>query len=247
MGRLDGKVALITGAARGQGEAEARLFSAEGASVLLADIRDDGERVAGEIQSSGGKALFVKLDITSNSDWEAAVSMANEQFGLLNVLVNNAAIFLSEGTVEEVTDEEWDTLFSVNAKGAFLGSRAVIGSMRSAGGGSIVNISSTAGLMGGNRMTAYAASKAALINLTRSTARQYASEDIRANAILPGPIDTEMLREGMKGRFELAGQGVPMGRLGHPNDIANGALYLASDESSWVTGSELSIDGGLRA
>ena len=247
MGRLDGKVALITGAAQGQGEAEARLFSREGASVVVADILEEGEEVAETICAGGGEAIFVSLDITSSEAWESAVAMAVDRFGELTVLVNNAAVFLGEGTVEEVTEEQWDLLLSVNTKGAFLGTRAVIPSMRAAGVGSIVNTSSTAGLAGGNRMTAYATSKAALLNFTRTTARQYANENIRANSILPGPIDTNMLREGLKGRFELAGQNVPMGRLGQPIEIAQGAVYFASDESSWVTGSELSIDGGLRA
>ena len=247
--RLEGKVALISGAARGQGAAEARLFAREGAKVVIGDVLDEeGTRVAAEIAESGRDALFVHLDVTSEDDWRQAIDAATSRFGKLDVLVNNADIW-RRGNVEETTPEQWDLIMDVNAKGVFLGSRAAIPEMRKAGGGSIINISSTAGLVGSTRSAAYNASKGAVRLFTKGTAIQYGREGIRANSIHPGPIDTAMLdqvwddapsREASIARTLL-------GRIGTSEDIANGALYLASDESSFVTGSELVIDGGSTA
>ena len=247
--RLEGKVALITGAARGQGAAEARLFAQEGAKVIVADVSDpEGIAVAAEIAEAGGDAIYVHLDVTDESEWEAAVQSAITSFGKLDILVNNAGIW-RRGHVMETSSEQWDDIMDVNAKGVFLGTKAAIPEMRKAGGGSIVNISSTAGLVGSKTSSAYSASKGAVRIFSKSTAIQYASEGIRANSIHPGPIDTDMgdqvgpdptSREASISRTALS-------RIGTAQDIAYGALYLASDESSFVTGSELVIDGGVTA
>ena len=184
--RLEGKVALISGGARGQGAVEARLFAKEGAQVVIGDILDDeGAQVVKEIEDSGGGALYVHLDVTSTADWRKAVDDAVARFGKLNVVVNNAGIWRA-GKVEDTTDEEWDAVMEVNVKGVFLGTRESIPAMRNSGGGSIVNISSTAGLVGSDRATAYVASKGAVRLLTKATAVQYAKEGIRANSIHPG-------------------------------------------------------------
>ena len=247
--RLEGKVALITGAARGQGAAEARLFAQEGAKVIVADVSDpEGIAVAAEIAEAGGDAIYVHLDVTDESEWEAAVQSAITSFGKLDILVNNAGIW-QRGHVMETSSEQWDDIMDVNAKGVFLGTKTAIPEMTKAGGGSIVNISSTAGLVGSKTSSAYSASKGAVRIFSKSTAIQYASEGIRANSIHPGPIDTDMgdqvwpdptSREASISRTALS-------RIGTAQDIAYGALYLASDESSFVTGSELVIDGGVTA
>jgi len=247
--RLEGKVALITGAARGQGAAEARMFAQEGAKVILADVTDqEGIAVAAEIAEAGGDALYVHLDVTNEDEWNSAVQSAVASFGKLDILVNNAGIW-RWGHVLETSSDQWDEIMDVNAKGVFLGTKAAIPEIRKAGGGSIINISSTAGLVGSKTSAAYSASKGAVRIFTKSTAVQYAAEGIRANSIHPGPIDTDMgdqvwpdatSREASISRTALA-------RIGTANDIAYGALYLASDESSFVTGSELVIDGGVTA
>jgi cyclopentanol dehydrogenase len=247
--RLQGKVALITGAARGQGAVEARMFAQEGAKVVLADVLDqEGAGVAAEIAEAGGDAVYVHLDVTNEDDWEAAVRSAVSSFGKLDILVNNAGIW-RRGHVVETSTEQWDSVLDVNAKGVFLGTKAAIPEMRKAGGGSIVNISSTAGLVGSRTSTAYSASKGAVRIFTKSTAIQFASDGIRANSVHPGPIDTDMgdqvwpdadSRERSVARTALS-------RMGMPQDIAYGVLYLASDEAGFVTGSELVIDGGLTA
>ncbi|MCH8989378.1 MAG: glucose 1-dehydrogenase [Chloroflexi bacterium] len=247
--RLNGKVALITGAARGQGAAEARLFAQEGAKVVLADVSDqEGSAVAAEIAEAGGDALYVHLDVTNEGDWDRAIQSAVSTFGKIDILVNNAGIW-RRGHVLETSSEQWDLVLGVNAKGVFLGTKAAIPEMRKAGGGSIINISSTAGLVGSRTSSAYSASKGAVRIFTKSTAIQYAAEGIRANSIHPGPIDTDMgdqvwpdadSRERAVARTAIA-------RMGTAQDIAYGALYLASDESSFVTGAELVIDGGLTA
>lgn len=247
MGRLEGKVAIITGAAQGQGEAEAKLFSQEGACVVITDILDnEGTTVATEIKDTGGEALFEHLDVSESADWEKTIQATLTEFGRIDILVNNAAIWMGEGTAGEISEEQWDKMFAINAKGPFLGTKAVLPAMIEAGHGSIINIASVSGLHGGNGATAYGASKAALANFTRSTARQYAHNGIRANVIHPGPVNTGMLQGGVDEERRIAiGKNLPLGRLGLPIDIAYGVLYLASEESTWVTGSELRIDGGL--
>ncbi len=246
--RLAGKVAIISGGARGLGAAEARLFASEGAKVGIGDIREEeGRALEAEIRESGGDAMFVRLDVTDEREWANAVDAVMTAYGRLDILVNNAGI-LEHGLVEDTSAESWDRTMDVNGRGVFLGTRAVIPAMRESGGGSIVNISSVAGLVGGF-MTAYNASKGAVRLLTKSTAVQYAAEGIRVNSVHPGPTDTDMLdvffRE--EGARERRAADTPIPRLGEPEDIAYGVLFLASDESSYMTGSELVIDGGNTA
>ena len=247
--RLEGKVALISGGARGQGAVEAKLFASEGASVVIADILDDeGRQVEAEIAESGGSATYVHLDVTSESQWTDAVSAAVERYGKLDILVNNAGILIRAG-VEDTTEEDWDRIMDINAKGVFLGTKAAIPAMREAGGGSIINISSVAGLQGSPGSAAYSSTKGAVRILTKSTAIQYALEGIRCNSVHPGLIYTDMTKDTLdtpEGERDWRAR-VPIGRIGVSEDVAKGVMFLASDESSYMTGSELVIDGGMTA
>ena len=247
--RLEGKVALISGSARGMGAVEAKLFSREGAKVVIGDVlEDEGRRTEAEINESGGDCIFVRLDVTNEVNWLDVVAAAVGKFGKLDILVNNAGI-ARISNVEDTTVEEWDLVMGVNAKGVFLGTKAAIPEMRRSGGGSIVNISSIAGLVGG-RTSAYTASKGAVRLLTKSTAIQYAGDGIRCNSVHPGVIESPMTAQIMLHTEESRAQAAarhPLGRIGQPEDIAYGVLFLASDESSFMTGSELVIDGGLTA
>ena len=247
--RLEGKVALISGGARGQGAVEAKLFASEGASVVIGDILDDlGRQVEAEIAESGGNATYVHLDVTSESQWNDAVAVAVEQYGKLDILVNNAGILIRAG-VEDTTGEDWDRIMDINGKGVFLGTKAAIPAMRAAGGGSIINISSIAGLQGSPASAAYSSTKGAVRILTKSTAVQYALENIRCNSVHPGLIYTDMTKDTLdtpEGEREWRAR-VPMGYIGVSEDVAKGVLFLASDESSYMTGSELVIDGGITA
>ena len=249
MPRLAGKVALISGGARGMGAAEARLFAAEGGRVAIGDVlEEEGRRTAAEIGEQGGEALFVRLDVTSESNWQQAIAETVARFGRLDILVNNAGIS-ERSTVETTTVEQWDRTMDVNAKGVFLGTKLAIPEMRKAGGGSIINISSQLGLVGTEQSSPqYQSSKGAVRLLTKATAIQYAGDGIRANSVHPGPIDTEMMAE-VYTDDELPGllAKIPMGRFGLASEVAAGVLYLASDESAYVTGSELAIDGGWTA
>ncbi len=248
MARLEGKVALINGGAYNQGAAEARLFAEEGAKVVFGDIADEeGKAVEAEIRTNGGDAHYRHLDVTSADDWQAAVSFAVDTFGKLDVLINNAAILVPRVPIEELSAEYWDRVMEVNAKGTFLGTKVAIPAMRAAGGGSIVNISSIAGI--GQSTTqdpAYAASKGAMRVFSKVTASQHAKDNIRCNSVHPGPVDTEMLRAAFPTQeaFDERLSRVPMRRTGTIDEIIRGVLYLASDESSYVTGTELVIDGG---
>src|SRR5438132_811842 len=250
MGRLDGKVVLISGGARGQGAAEAKLCAREGAKVVFGDVLDEqGKQVEAEIRESGGEATYVHLDVTREADWRAAVETAVNRYGKLDVLVNNAGIVIRKG-IEDTSAEDWDRIMAVNAKGVFLGTKYAIPAMRRAGGGSIVNISSTAGLVGSPYgSAAYTASKGAVRLFTKVTATQHAQDKIRCNSVHPGPIDTEMMRDvlGDPTLREERLQRIPLGRAGKAEDVAYGVLYLASEEASFVTGSELVIDGGATA
>ena len=248
--RLANKVALISGGARGIGAAEAKLFAREGAKVVIGDILEvEGRRTEAEINETGAECLFVKLDVTRAVDWRDALAATLTRFGKLNVLVNNAGI-ATRGTIEEFSEEDWDLIVAVNMKSVFLGTKVVIPAMRKAGGGSIINTSSGAGIAPSLGTSApYAATKGAVRIFSKATAVQYAGEKIRCNSVHPGPIDTDMIRAA---RPDEASQSenlarVPMGRLGTAEEIAYGVLYLASDESSFVTGSELVIDGGRTA
>ncbi len=247
--RLEGKVALITGGARGIGAATARLMAAEGASVVIADVLEkEGMETEAEISEAGGEVLFVPLDVTSEAAWATAVQAVVAKYGKLDVLVNNAGISSRTG-VEETTVESWDQVMDVNAKGVFLGTKAAIPEMRKAGGGSIINISSVYGIVGSGGSAGYHASKGAVRLFTKSAAVQYAREGIRVNSVHPGYVDSPMtnahhvIPEIRRARTDQT----PLGRLGVPEDIAPGILYLASDQSSFVTGSELVIDGGMIA
>lgn len=259
--RLEGKVAIISGGARGQGAAEARLFAREGAAVIIGDILDEeGLRLEAEIRELGGRATYVHLDVTQVEQWESAVSRAVSEYGKLDILVNNAGITGMQGgdspasaKIDATDTAQWDRILEVNGKGVFLGTRAAIPAMRVAGGGSIINISSIAGMIaigpGSGRSASYAASKGAVRLLTKSTAVQYGPENIRCNSVHPGFIVTPMTQPFLDqpgGREWGLNQGA-LNRLGTPEDIANGVLFLASDESSFMTGSEMVIDGGWTA
>ena len=232
------------------GAAEARLFAGEGAAVAIGDVlEEDGRRVAKQICAQGGRAIFVPLDVTSESQWTSAIAATVSEFGKLDILVNNAGVSAS-GRVEDVTVESWDRVMAINAKGVFLGTKAAIPEMRRAGGGSIINISSQLGLVGADFTSPqYPASKGAVRLLTKSTAIQYAGEGIRANSVHPGPINTPMT-EGRRDDpevYQLMVSSIPLARFGEPDEVAYAVLFLASDESSFMTGSELVIDGGWTA
>ena len=248
--RLKGKVALISGGAKGQGKVEAQLFSKEGAKVILGDILDDlGQEVAKDIQDTGGEATYVHLDVTNETDWKSLIEIVLKKYGRLDILVNNAGILIRKG-IEDTTSEDWSRIMAINAKGAFLGIKSAIPVMRQSGGGSIINISSTAGLVASPSGSAsYTATKGAVRLLTKSTAIQYAHENIRCNSVHPGPIDTDMIQDSITDPTKLTErmERLPMGRFGTAEEVAFGVLYLASDESSFVTGSELVIDGGHTA
>ena len=250
MGRLDGKVALISGGARGQGATEARLFASEGARVVLGDLLDrEGKAVEEEIRGSGGEATYVHLDVTKSADWAGAIQAALSSYGELTVLVNNAGIFIRKRLLD-TSEEDWDRIMAVNAKGVFLGTKHVVPSMQRAGGGSIINIGSTSGFVGSAFGTsAYAATKGAVRLLTKSTAMEYARDKIRCNCVFPAPIETPMIQDMLDDPAMRQGmlERVPIGRIGATEDIAYGVLYLASNESSFVTGADLAIDGGFTA
>jgi NAD(P)-dependent dehydrogenase (short-subunit alcohol dehydrogenase family) len=251
MGKLDGKVALISGGARGQGAAEARRFVREGARVVFGDVRDaEGKKVEEAIRGEGGDAVYVHLDVADEADWRSAVQTATSRYGRLDVLVNNAGIVIPRVSIEERTVEEWDRVMAINARGVFLGTKHAIPAMRRSGGGSIVNISSVAGIgQSLHQEPAYAASKGAVRIFTKVTASQHAKDKIRCNSVHPGPIDTEMLHGAMPDPEVLRTrlQRVPLGRMGTVDEVVTAVLYLASDDSSYVTGSELVIDGGALA
>lgn len=251
MGKLDGKVALISGGARGQGAAEALSFAQEGAKVVFGDVRDaEGRQVEADIRARGGEAVYVHLDVTNEADWRHAVQEAVTRYGKLDVLINNAGIIIQRVPIEDRTADEWDRVMAVNAKGVFLGTKYAIPAMRSAGGGSIVNISSVAGIgQSLHQEPAYAASKGAVRIFTKVTATQHAQDNIRCNSVHPGPVDTEMIRNAMPDPEVLRRRlsRVPLGRLGTIDEIVKAVIFLASDDSSYMTGSELVIDGGALA
>ncbi|HVW98227.1 MAG TPA: glucose 1-dehydrogenase [Mucilaginibacter sp.] len=249
MERLKNKVAIVTGAAGGIGEAVARLFAAEGASVLATD-RQHGKLKEWVVaaREQGASIDWASHDITSAEDWDLVVSKAVLLYSKIDILVNNAGIYIPGNTTENITMQTWDNILAVNLTGAFTGTRLVIPYMRKAGGGSVVNISSIAGIVGGNG-PAYTASKGALRLLTKDNAVEFAADRIRFNSIHPGGVltpMTEFLAADAQSETLIKNM-CPMGRMGTPAEIAYGALYLASDEASYVTGAELVIDGGLVA
>ena len=248
--RLDNKVALISGGARGIGASIAGIFAGEGAKVVIGDVlEEEGRRTAAAITESGGECLYIRLDVTSEADWERAVDEAVTRFGKLDILVNNAGVS-ARGTVEETSEADWTRTMDINVKGPFLGTKQAIPVMKAGGGGSIINMSSGAGISPQPGTSgAYAASKGAVRIFSKSTAVQYAQDNIRCNSVHPGPIETDMLLATRPdpSALEQMMDRVPLGRFGRPEEIAYGVLYLASDESSFVTGSELIIDGGRTA
>jgi 3alpha(or 20beta)-hydroxysteroid dehydrogenase len=242
-GRLEGKTALITGGARGQGEAEARLFAAEGANVMVTDVLDD--LLAGVVKGIGDRARGLHADVAREEDWARVVAATLDEFGRLDVLVNNAAIY-HVGPIEEERREDFERVLSVNLTGTFLGIRACIPAMRATGGGSIINVSSAAGLDGFPGHAAYGSSKWAVRGLTKIAALELGKDGIRVNSVHPGAIDTEMIRPYAQPGADR-GAAYPIARIGTPADVAQLALYLASDESSYISGAEITIDGGLLA
>ena len=245
--RLENKVAIISGGSRGMGAVEAELFVQQGAKVLVGDVRDDEGRAL--VEKIGADAVYAHLDVTSEDDWAAAVKKVTDRYGKLDILVNNAGVS-ARGTIEETSVEDWDRVMGINAKGVFLGTRASIPEMRKAGGGSIVNISSQLGLVGmAESSPQYQSSKGAVRIFTKSAAIQYAPEGIRVNSVHPGPIVTPMTeaRRSDSAVQQVMVSRIPLGRYGESEDVAHGVLYLASDESSFVTGAELVIDGGWTA
>ena len=248
--RLEGKVAFISGGARGMGAEEARLFSQEGAKVVIGDLREsEGKQIEAEISERGGEILFVHLDVTSEESWANAITATVARFGKLDILVNNAGIGAA-GLVEDTTAADWDRVMEVNAKGVFLGTKAALPALRQAGGGSIINISSQLGIVGSDHSSPhYQASKGAVRLFTKNAAMQYAKDRIRINSVHPGPIVTPMTETGRSNpdNYNRMLSKIPMNRYGRPEEVAYGVVYLASDEASFVTGSELVIDGGWTA
>jgi len=255
MGRVEGKVAIVTGAAQGLGRAAAELLARDGASVVLTDIDEDGGYEAVKaITAAGGNAKFMAHDVSSEADWQRVIDETVSIFGKLDILVNNAGVALQKN-VEDTSLEEWRQLMSIDLDGVFLGTRYAIGTMKPAGGGSIINLSSIAGLVGEPGLAAYSAAKGGVRNLTKAAALHCGNigSRIRVNSIHPAMVRTELFNEYIDAQPDpvAAIEGIesrhPIGFLGEPIDIAYAVLYLASDESRWVTGSELVIDGGYTA
>lgn len=249
MGRLDGKVALISGGACGQGRTEVEFFAKEGARVVFGDMLDEeGQKVQEAVAQAGGEATYIHLDVAQEGDWQRAVDVTVSIYGRLDILVNNAGILRKE-SIEETTRELWERVMSVNSTGVFLGTKYVIPIMRQMGGGAIVNISSISSMVAVGA-PAYNASKGAIRAFTKITAIHHAKDNIRCNSVHPGGIDTSMIEKACinpEVRQKWAGEEVPLGRMGTTQDVAYGVLYLASDESAYVTGAELVIDGGYIA
>lgn len=243
MGRLDGKVAIITGGAGGMGKMHGKYFVREGAKVVIADLESsDGQKVADEL---GDNAIFVSSDVTDVSSWERLVKETEDKFGPVSILVNNAGI-VSQGSIEGTSLEEYRKTIHINQDGVFLGMKYVLPSMKKAENGSIVNISSIAGIVGGENNLAYTASKFAVRGMTKAAAAEFAQFGIRVNSVHPGVIRTPMTeQEGVKELVQEMAKDIPMKRIAEPEEITNLVLYLASDESSYSTGTEFVADGGL--
>ena len=248
--RLENKVVLITGASSGIGKESSILFAKEGAKIAAVDINDlEGEKIVTEIKSFGGEAIYIHANVSSASDCKSMVEKTEKQFGMLNVMFNNAGIMDSRDDNSQLTEEEvWDLTMAINLKGVFLGCKYGIASMQRAGGGSVINTASFVGLMGAaTPQVAYTASKGGVIALTRELSVIHARENIRVNALCPGPLRTELLMKFLdtdtKKNRRLVH--IPMGRFGEAKEMAQAALFLASDESSYTTGSEFVVDGGI--
>jgi len=246
MGRMQGKVAIVTGGARGMGAATVRKFAEEGASVVIADmLEDEGRALAAEL---GGKALFQPLNVTDEASWQALVTTVKSQFGRIDALVNNAGV-VDFGPIESFTPEAFDRVFGVNVKGAMLGLKHVGAVMREQKAGAVVNISSVDGFRGVNSVSTYSASKWAVRGFTKSAAMEFGPHGVRVNSVHPGGVDTVMGNpQGQKGPERNWSYGrVPLQRIGEPSEIANVSVFLCSDEASYVTGAEVAVDGGWAA
>ncbi|MGD0986947.1 MAG: SDR family oxidoreductase [Candidatus Sulfotelmatobacter sp.] len=248
--QLQGKTAIITGGAGGIGRATALLFAREGAAVCVVDLNEDsGREVAREIAAAGGRATFERADVTHESNCRRVVERTVEELGGIHILFNNVGI-IRRASVLETSEQDWDAVMAVNVKSVFLMSRVVVPMMAAAGGGSIINMASGWGLAGGAKAAAYCASKGAVVLLTRAMAIDHGPQNIRVNSICPGDTDTAMLRSEARqlgeaeDRFLAGSANRPLGRVGRPEEIAHTALYLASDASSFVTGTALVVDGG---
>ncbi|MDG1887407.1 MAG: SDR family oxidoreductase [Alphaproteobacteria bacterium] len=242
---LNGKTALITGGSEGIGAAVVRRFAQEGANVWFGDINQTaGEELVKELSHYRSRLNFITLDVTQVSDWELAIEKIVLQNGKLDILVNNAGIYQRK-PIEDTTEEEWDRMLEVNAKGPFIGSKVCFNALKASGNASIINLSSTAGLKASFSVH-YGASKGALRLMTKSIANRFAKNGIRCNSVHPGPIDTKMGHQAVPDDQlqERLYDRIPLGRFGTPNEVANAILFLASDESSFITGSELVVDGG---
>ncbi len=252
MGRLDGKVALITGGASGMGKVASSLFAREGARVVLSDVSDEaGEATAREIQAAGGEAAYVHADVSKETDAKAMVDAAVERFGGLHVLYNNAGIMLGDdGSVDTTSEEIWDRTLAINVKGVAFGCKYGVPAIIAAGGGSIINVASFVAWVGAaTSQTAYTSSKGAVLAMTREIAVEYARRGVRCNALCPGPIETPLLMQLLSDEAKKQRRFVhiPMGRLGQAEELAKAALFLASDDSSFMTGASLIVDGGITA
>jgi cyclopentanol dehydrogenase len=245
--RLKDKVALISGGGRGIGAAVARLFAQEGAAIVLGQRSEqEGRTTAESIRYHGGRAVYVRLDVTREEDWQAAVGTAVATFGRLDILVNDAGINNMKG-VEDLSPAEWDQVIAVNQAGVWLGMKSAVSALRRGGGGAIVNVASISALVGSSQMFAYQASKGAVRAMTRAAAIQYAREGIRVNAVFPGFVGTAMPGGTDEELVRKIAEEIPIGRIARPEEVAAGVLFLASDEASYVTGAELVVDGGFTA
>jgi len=252
MGKLDGKVAVVTGAASGLGRASALRFAKEGAAVVAADLNSQGgELIVAEIAAAGGRGVYQRSDVTSESDVKALIERAVREYGRLDITYNNAGVIGAMGSIDSTTEADWDKTFAILTKAVFFGIKHSVQPMRKAGGGSIISTASIAGMSGSFRLHAYSAAKAAVINLTRTAALELGKDKIRVNCICPGIISTPLVHGGIPGGKEtidpLIGKAQAIGRAGQAEDIANMALFLASEEASWVTGAAMVVDGGFTA
>lgn len=248
MNRLLGKVTIISGAARGQGEAHSRLLAAEGAKVLMTDVLDEaGENVAADLRDAGSDVHYLHLDVTSEPDWSAAVDEAERRWGRVDVLVNNAGIVGSMKAADEEDLQAWTKLTAINQQGVFLGTKHVVPAMRRAGGGAIVNTCSINGTAGAPGSFSYQASKGAVRMMTRSAAMEYVGDKIRVNCVSPGLVMTPMAEEEGEESNKAFAAATPMKRGARPEEISYAVLFLASDEASYITGADLLVDGGYTA
>lgn len=248
MGRVKGKIVIVTGAARGQGESHTRRLAAEGAAILMGDVLDDlGEKVAAELREAGHDVHYFHLDVTSEADWEAIVAEAEKRWGKLDILLNNAGVVGSMQGSEKEDLDSWSRLISINQTGVFLGLKHGAPAIRRAGGGSIVNTCSINGTVGADGFFSYIASKGAVKMMTKSAALEYAKGQVRVNSISPALVMTKMAEEEGEESNRAFINATPLGRAAVPEDITNAVLFLASDESSYITGADLVIDGGYTA